>query len=55
METSEHKTPNNALVNRNKVLSRIWILSQDHAPFIHKTETRQDKWIIVYEGLKLEH
>ena len=27
METSEHKTLNNALVNRNEVLSRIWKLS----------------------------
>ena len=55
METSKHKTPNNALVNRNKVLGRIWKLSEDHAPFIHKAETCQDKPIIVYEGLKLEH
>ena len=27
METSEHKTLNNALVTRNEVLSRIWKLS----------------------------
>ena len=54
-ETSKHKTINNALANRNEVLSRIWKLSRDHAPFIHKTETCQDKRIILYEGLKLEH
>ena len=55
MGTTEHKTLNNALVNRNEALTRIWKLSRDHTPFIHKTETCQDKRIILYEGLKLEH
>ena len=55
METSKHKTPNNTLVNMNEVLNRIWKLSRDHTPFVHKTETHQDKQIILYEGLKLEH
>ena len=53
-ETTEHKTLNNTLVKRNEVLTRIWKLSQDYAPFIHKTVTHQDKQIILYEGSTLE-
>ena len=54
-ETTKHKTVNNILVNNNKVLTMLWKLSQDHAPFIHKTGEPQDKRIILYEGSKLEH
>ena len=55
METPEHKTLNNTLVLRNKVLNSTWKLSANHAPYIHKAEICQDKRIILYEGSKLEN
>ena len=55
METPKHRTLNNTLVLRIKVLNSTWKLSANHAPYIHKAEIHQDKRIILYEGLKLEN
>ena len=47
-ETPEHKTLNNTLVFRNKVLNSTWKLDANHAPpQIHKAKIRQDRRIIL--------
>ena len=48
------KTVNRTIINNNKVLTILWKLSRNHAPFIHRTGDHKDKWIILYTGSKLE-
>ena len=54
-ETPEHKTLNNTLVTTNEVVSMIWKLSVNHAPYIRNTKIVQDNRIILSKGLKLEY
>ena len=48
------KTVNRTIINNNKVLTMLWKLSRNHAPFIHRAGDHKDKQIILYKGLKLE-